>query len=62
MNFKPGDIVDYCDEWFEVETNHGNSGTVWEVNNEFKRTGQRVTNFYWSAYGVDCKLIKSTSK
>jgi hypothetical protein len=58
MSFKNGDIIEYCNEYYEVETNYGSSGTVWEVNDKFERTGVRIQNFYWSAYGVDCTLIK----
>ncbi|AZV43576.1 hypothetical protein BAOM_2967 [Peribacillus asahii] len=59
MNFKKGDIIGYCNEFFEVDTNYGSSGSVWEVNDKFERTGVFINNFHWSAYGEDCKLIKS---
>jgi hypothetical protein len=60
--FKSGDIIEYCDELFEVDMNHGGSGTVWELNFNYERTGLRISNFYWSAYGEDCKLVKGAFK
>lgn len=58
MKFKTGDIIDYCSEYFEVKKNYGSSGTVYEVNDKFERTGTLISSFYWGAYGVKCKLVK----
>lgn len=57
-DFKVGDIIDYCGDLYEVASNHGTSGQVWELTKEHKRTGHLVVSFYWSAYGEDCKLVK----
>lgn len=56
--FNTGDIIEYCDELFEVESNYGSSGTVWELNYKLERTGVKISSFHWSAYGVDCKLFE----
>ncbi len=61
MSFNKGDIIEYCGELFEVEKNFGDSGIVWELNDKYERNGLQVSNFYWSAYGEDCKLIKGVN-
>lgn len=58
MDFKKGDIIEFCGEFFEVETNDGNTGIVWELNGKYERTGLRISKFYWK-YGEECKLVKS---
>ena len=62
MTFKKGDIIKYCNDLFEVDENYGNGGVVWEVNDNYERTGVKDTNFYWSAYGSDCELVISKVK
>ena len=47
MEFKTGDIIDYCNGYFEVKDNYGSSGTVYEVNDKFERTGTLISSFYW---------------
>lgn len=60
MGFKKGDILEYCGELFEVLKNYGNSGSVIHVNDDFERLEDVPNNnFYWSAYGADCKLIEA---
>lgn len=58
MNFKKGNIIEFCKELYEVEENHGHYGTVWEVNDRLERTGSRIEKFYWSFWGENCKLIE----
>lgn len=58
MTFTKGDIIEYCNELFEVENVNYNSGTVYQVNDKHERSGLMIKNFYWSAYGEDCTLIK----
>lgn len=60
MSFKKGDIIEYCDEIYEVEDGNDTYGTVWELNSNYERTGLQISRFYWSAYGEDCKLIKAS--
>jgi hypothetical protein len=55
------DIIEYCNDFFEVDTNNGSSGSVWELNGEYERTGVHINNFHWSAYGEDCKLVRSVT-
>jgi hypothetical protein len=56
--FNIGDIIEYCDETYEVlEVNFFNDGgTVAEWYNG--KCGDIISNFKWSAYGEDCKLVK----
>lgn len=58
MDFRKGDIIEYCGELFQVESNYGNSGAVYPVNSQYKRFDTMISNFCWSAYGEDCKLVK----
>lgn len=57
-DFKQGDIIDYCDELYEVVHNNGWSGTVREYFGEGKY-GETISNFKWDIYGEKCKLVKS---
>jgi hypothetical protein len=59
MDFKHGDIIEWCNEYYQVDTNNGDSGSVWELNHEHQRTGTLIQRFYWSYDGEDCKLIKA---
>ena len=59
MGFEKGNIICYCGELYVVESNFGDSGTVFEVDSYYKRSSGLITNFRWDAYGEKCKLIKS---
>jgi len=52
--FKPGETIDFCDDHYVVESNHGNSGTVREAGG-----GQRISPFYWKFDGADCRRVLS---
>ena len=59
FDFCVGDIISYADEIFEVlavnSSNDGGKVAYW--HNGVR--GDVVTeNFYWSAYGEDCVLVK----
>lgn len=51
--FEAGETIDFCGDHYIVEANHGNSGTVREPD------GQRISPFYWSFQGADCRRIVS---
>ncbi|MEC0091784.1 hypothetical protein [Paenibacillus macquariensis] len=51
-DFQKGDIIEYCEEQFEVLVNDGNSGTVKEYPD-----GDVIGNFRWDVYGVKCIKI-----
>jgi len=56
--FKKGDVIEYCDELYEVIKNFGWSGTVKEYFTDGSY-GDTITNFKWDIYGEKCKLVKS---
>lgn len=58
MKFKRGDIIKWQDDYFEVETNEGSSGSVWELNSNKERTGTVISNFYWEFYDEAARLIR----
>jgi len=45
MGFEKGDIICYCGELYVVESNFGDSGTVFEVDSAYKRSSGLITNF-----------------
>lgn len=57
-DFKPGDVIEYCDEKFEVVNNSGWSGTVKEYFGKGKY-GDVISNFKWDIYGEKCILVES---
>ncbi|MBE7114337.1 hypothetical protein FT641_19045 [Bacillus paranthracis] len=59
FDFRKGDIISYAGETFEVlavnSSNDGGKVAYW--HNGVR--GEVVTeNWYWSAYGEDCQLVK----
>jgi len=62
-DFKKGDIIEFCEDQFEVLENYGNSGKVREYPNTQKDNWGFQTviyPFYWEYQGSKCKLIKRT--
>lgn len=58
-NLKEGDIIRWCDEYFKVIKNFGTSGTVVQSNKDGSWIDDiEISNFYWSAYGENSRLIK----
>jgi hypothetical protein len=55
--FEPGETIDFCDDHYIVEANHGKSGTVREPG----QTGVQISPFYWTFQGVDCRRVKGTA-
>jgi len=60
FDFKKGDIIEFCDEQYEVLENYGTSGKVREypysqINNWGFQTV--IDSFYWNYSGEKCKLI-----
>ncbi len=53
--FKPGDIIEYCDDKFEVLENHGYKGTVKELG----KNPVVISSFHWFYCGTGCKLVKA---
>jgi len=56
-NFKPKDIIEYCNDQYEVIVNYGNSGRV----RENCKDGTIIDPFYWEIYGEKCKLVSRKS-
>lgn len=50
--FQAGETIDYCDERYVVEANHGNSGTVRELHGT-----ARVSPFYWTFGDAVCRRV-----
>jgi len=60
-DFKPGDIIDFCGDQFEVLENNGYSGKVREYPNTQENNWGFQTviyPFYWEFDGEKSKLIK----
>ncbi len=55
MDFKPGDVIEYCGEEYLVLENQGTRGRVQENYED----GDIIYPFYWSFDGRECKLVKS---
>ncbi len=53
--FQPGEIIEYCDDRFEVVENHGSSGIVKDV------FGTDRYAFMWRAFGEDCVRVKQST-
>lgn len=50
--FEPGEVIEYCDEHYEVLENFGDSGTV-------KDAGGICYKFRWFVYGEESKRVKT---
>jgi hypothetical protein len=49
--FQPGDVVEFCDDFYVVKQNHGRSGTVSYLD------GQHCSSHWlWSFEGKGCRL------
>lgn len=55
FGFKKGDIIEFCDDEFEVIENYGDSGKVKENG----KGGCIIKPFYWNYCGEICKLKNS---
>jgi len=53
MDFKPTDIIEFCDEEYLVLENYGDSGKVQVYPN-----GLTIDPFYWNFHGTECELLK----
>lgn len=52
-NWKPGDIIEFCDELYEIIENYGSTGKVKELH------GTTIINkFYWEFNQEKCVLVK----
>ena len=58
MKFKKGDIVEYCTAFFEIDEAYEYGGVVYELTDELDRTGLKIKDFSWNAYGEECKLVE----
>jgi hypothetical protein len=54
IDFRTGDIIEFCGETFEVIKNWGDSGEV----RENCPNGAFIGRFYWEYAGEKCKLVK----
>jgi hypothetical protein len=55
--FTPGERIEFCDEHYLVVANHGTSGTVRELGTN----GQRISPFYWSFQGAECRRVAAVT-
>ncbi len=49
---KPGSVICFCDEYFEVLANHGSSGKVKELAGDLV-----IEPFYWHFEGEACTVV-----
>jgi hypothetical protein len=54
--FESGELIEFCDDQYEVLANHGNSGTVRELG----LNGSKINPFYWSFGGEYCHRVVPT--
>lgn len=52
-DFKPGDLISFCDEEFVVVENYGTSGRVRILDEQGE-----ISPFYWRYNGEECKLLR----
>lgn len=53
--FEAGEKIEFCDDFFEVVANHGNSGTVKEAGDG----GRQISPFYWEFQGAQCHRVEA---
>jgi hypothetical protein len=59
--FQPGELIEYCDDIYEVVTNYGSSGIVRFPDDEGKFSDKSgTTELRWYVFGVDCTRVFKT--
>lgn len=51
--FNEGDIIEWCEEHYEVVENRGDSGVVRHVGDT-----ELIAKFYWHIHGEKAKLVR----
>jgi len=54
-DWKPGDVIEFCENLYIVVENHGDSGVV----RENCEGGLVISHWQWDFAGAKCELVKS---